>query len=377
MAAATTGGGGNGGLGGGGGGGGGGGTNGADLLPPPTISFFGNAGLSTSRALASSSFLAGDESVVIIPSFSLPAPLELTSGSCGPFRAGMDAIVPLWLATMLRRRKLAKIVPPTWMDVDVLREVLRFERDRREASFSPLLPYRHAEISRAIFSATNAGSGTGSSVGDGGDGGREVPNADMIKLLLEDIAAVRMDKIRRNVHHLSSSTLGMRSGTDIVIDVTNIGSVEMHAIRPFVLESFRLHRELSGKGSSYSRDVEADGSNSDNGSNSKGGGDDGGGGGGGGRTTSGGDFANNSRVRSRLRQSRLLAARESGEDVDGIGGGGGGDGREVGELADEGRMMEPRPLEDIEDDNDDVDEGMIAAEERDIDAGRSRLRRHR
>jgi hypothetical protein len=82
----------------------------------PTASFFGNSDLSTSRALASSTFLAGDEPVVILPSFSLPEPLELTSGSFGPFHTGMDAVVPLRLATMLRRRRLARIVPPGWMD---------------------------------------------------------------------------------------------------------------------------------------------------------------------------------------------------------------------------------------------------------------------
>ncbi len=136
----------------------------------PTSSFFGNADLSTSRALASSTFLAGDEPVVILPSFSLPEPLELTSGTFGPFRAGMDAVVPLWLATMLRRRKLARIVPPGWMDVDVLRAVLKFERDVREASFSPDLPFRHAEVARAVLSATGAGCGSGSGAGDGGGG---------------------------------------------------------------------------------------------------------------------------------------------------------------------------------------------------------------
>jgi hypothetical protein len=35
---------------------------------------------------------------------------------------------------MLRRRRLARIVPPGWMDAGVLRSVLRFERDVREAS---------------------------------------------------------------------------------------------------------------------------------------------------------------------------------------------------------------------------------------------------
>ncbi|KAL3810323.1 hypothetical protein ACHAXA_008258 [Cyclostephanos tholiformis] len=365
MAAATT----SGGNAPSGGGGGGSGTNGASGFLPPTISFFGNAGLSTSRALASSSFLAGDESIVIIPSFSLPVPLELTSGSYGPFRAGMDAIVPLWLATMLRRRKLARIVPPNWMDVDVLREVLRFERDRGEASFSPLLPYRHAEISRAILSATGS---AGSSLGDGGDGGREVPNADMIRLLLEDIAAVRMDKIRRNVHQLSSSTLGTRGPTEIVIDVTNIGSLEMHAIKPFVLESFRLHRELSGKGSSYSRDVESDINASGNG-NTNNSSSSTSSGGASGRNSATTTTTTNIRGGGRLRQSRLRATREGSEDADEKGGGDDiGEGED--ELADEGELMEPRPLEEIEDDD---NEGGMMAEERGIDAGRSRLRRHR
>ena len=60
----------------------------------------------------------------------------------------MDATVPLWLGVMLRKRKLAKIVPPSWMDVEVLKEVARYERDPNEASFSPELPFRHAEIYR-------------------------------------------------------------------------------------------------------------------------------------------------------------------------------------------------------------------------------------
>jgi hypothetical protein len=82
----------------------------------PTASFFGNSDLSTSRALASSTFLAGDEPAVILPLFSLPELLELTSGLFGPFHTWMDAVMPLRLATMLHRWRLARIVPPGWMD---------------------------------------------------------------------------------------------------------------------------------------------------------------------------------------------------------------------------------------------------------------------
>lgn len=364
--------------------------------PSPSIPFFGNANLlPTSRALAVSTFLACDESIVIIPSFSLSEPLTLISaGIVGPFRAGMNIAVPLWLGLMLRRRKLARLLLPPWMDSDNLRNVLRYERDVREATFSPDLPWRHAELARAILGACGlgaAGSAGGGSGGDdnghggGGGGGAEIPNAHAIKLLLEDIASVRMDKIRRNVHQLSSTTLKARSGTEIVIDVTNIGSLEMHAIKPFVLESFRLHRELSGRGTSYSKDVvELDNSN---------------GGGGGVRASSSGGgvqlggvasaTSNNHNRGGRLQQSRLAKERENAALVMGV-----GEEEEEKYYAEE-ELEVPRPIEDIEGgggggDTDGDERGLRMGVDHEEDemvpppptnsndaSGRSRLRRHR
>lgn len=273
--------------------------------------------------------------------------MELISGDVEPLRAGTDAVVPLWMATMLRRRKLCKIVPPPWMDAAVLRDVLRFERDLREQSFSPELPFRHAEIARALLSACRAGSGTGSAAGDAG-GDAEIPDADAIKILLEDIASVRMDKIRRNVHQLSQSTLRKAGGrTESVIDVTNIGSLEMHAIKPFVTESFRLHREMGGRGTSYGRDVEPDAS-----------------------AGGGGSAAAASAGRGRLRTSRL-ASRQSENNAQE-----GGEEEEVeAEEHEEEELMEPRPMEEME--GDEMMEEMGEGGEVDANAGRSALRRHR
>ncbi|KAL7501841.1 hypothetical protein ACHAWX_000390 [Stephanocyclus meneghinianus] len=292
---------------------------------PPSVSFFGNTSLSPDRSIAISSFLAGDEPIAIIPSFHHPESLGLISGQVGPFRAGIDTVVPLWLAVMLRRRKLAKIIPPSWMDADVLKEVLRFERDPREANFSSLLPFRHAEIAQAILAACRAGSGTGSS-GGGASGDSEIPDADRIKLLLEDIATVRMDKIRKNVHTLSLQILSQPSRVQPIIDVTNIGSLEMHAVKSFVTESFRLHRELSGKGTAYSQPLQStEGSRSENA----------------GSTSHGSGLESASR--GRLNVSRLV--RESDD------------------------LQEPRPLEEIdcEDEEEMGHEG----------GGHSRIRRHR
>jgi hypothetical protein len=293
----------------------------------------------------------------------------------------MNATVPLWLGTMLRRRKLAKIVPPSWMDVDHLREVLRYERDIRQASFHPELPFRHAELSRAILSACRAGSGTGSSAavdGAGSDGVAEIPHADQIKLLLEDIGAVRMDKIRRNVHQLSGSTLRHRSSTESVIDVTNIGSLEMHSIKSFVLESFRLQRELSGKGSSYSYSVEPESGGGGGGGSSSGGLGGGrrsssGSGARGGSGSGGGMVANANRGRLQ-QQSRLVREvgnndREEQEEERG--------GEEEEEEEEQESLMVPRPLEEEEEmkENDDMDNPIMG--NADANVGRSRLRRHR
>jgi GINS complex subunit 2 len=325
---------------------------------PPAISFFGNTPLSTNRAIAASNFLAGDETISIIPSFTYPETIGLISGQVGPFRAGMDTEVPLWMATMLRRRKLAKIIPPSWMDVSVLKEVLRFERDPKEASFSPDIPFRHAEISHAILSACRAGSGTGGSgaMGDGGES--EVPNADQVKLLLEDIQRVRMDKIRRNVHTLSSQTLKTKSKYESIIDVTNIGSLEMHQIKPFITDAFRNHRELSGKGSSYSTPLEE--------------GEGGGAVGVGGRRASA--AASSGARRGRLRTSRL--ARNNNES-------------ESNEMDDDEELEIPRPLdEDVvseaqqqkqqeQQQEEELDEPVELDEDIDGNAGQSRLRRHR
>lgn len=235
----------------------------------------------------------------------------------------MDTTVPLWLGVMLRRRKLAKIVPPNWMNVETLREVLRFERDPREANFSPLLPFRHAEIAQAILAACRSGSGSGA-------GDSELPDADRIKLLLEDIATVRMDKIRKNVHTLSSQILSRPSRVDPIIDVTNIGSLEMHAVKSFVTESFRMHRELSGRGSSYSMPVQGqEGSQA-------------------GVAGAGGVEGAS---RGRLRASRLVRREENDNE-------------------EEDELEVPRPLEDIEaeeEDEEDIQE----------ETGGSRLRRHR
>ena len=316
-----------------------------------TSLLFGSKSISSSRLHACSSFLAGDTTLTVIPTFNYRQPLNLISRptGVGPFHAGVETAVPLWLATHLRRRNLCRLVPPSWLDVEVLRSVLKHERDPQEASFSPLLPFRHAEIAKAVLSACSTGSGSGATGGSAGGtaGDVEVPDADQIRLLLEDIATVRMDKIRRNIHTLSAQSMAREDLAGLpVIDVTGIGSLEMHAVMPFITEAFREHRTLTGQ------DGKQTGATS------------------GGGSSSGRDSGRRSRG-GRAAASAASAAAASGRSAQQT---------SVGRTAQEASADEDptRPLEDNDEDDEDDDEDLeTPTRDASLGGGRSRLRRFR
>lgn len=146
--------------------------------------------------------------------------------SVGPFTAGLQVQVPMWLATLLKQKTLCRIQSPSWMEVESLKKILQFEQE--QDSFSTDLPFRYQEISRTLLA-----------LGD-------LDDDDAIRILLQDISAVRMDKIRRNLHTLSEQSLGNAEALPI-IDVTGIGSLELAAIEPFCATAFSHHLMLSKK----------------------------------------------------------------------------------------------------------------------------------
>mmetsp|Transcript_25999 Transcript_25999/g.30642 ORF Transcript_25999/g.30642 Transcript_25999/m.30642 type:complete len:245 (-) Transcript_25999:125-859(-) len=186
-------------------------------------------------------FLASDEPIIIVPSFNYKAPLAflLTQTSVGPFHAGVNTTVPLWLGVYLRKRNLCRLVAPIWMNEDTLKDVLAHER--KEDDFSKDLPFRYMEIARTVLQSCGAGR---SQVHATGGDVEEIPKAEQIRVLLEDIGTVRMDKIRRNVHALSAETMGSRSRPMPVLDVTGIGAIEMAAVKPFLEGAFEDHLRL-------------------------------------------------------------------------------------------------------------------------------------
>jgi GINS complex subunit 2 len=55
---------------------------------------------------------------------------QLIESFLGPFRAGLPMHVPLWLAVHMKKQQKCRIVPPTWMERDLLED--KKEEEKRE-----------------------------------------------------------------------------------------------------------------------------------------------------------------------------------------------------------------------------------------------------
>ncbi len=200
------------------------------------------------RIASLKTFLASDEPISIIPVFNYNTKLSdflVTQRNVGPFVAGEATTVPLWLGIYLRKRNLCRLVAPHWLNVQFLKNVLAYERNANNNKFYPDLPFRYMEISRSIMQTIGAGRSAAHASGGGGAGvlgHEEIPQVEVIRVLLEDISTVRMDKIRRSVHRLSAEMMSEDTERPMsIIDITGIGSAEMAAVKPFLERAFEDH----------------------------------------------------------------------------------------------------------------------------------------
>lgn len=204
-----------------------------------------------------SSFSAENTPVTIVPAFSsAKAPLTLLSSphqqSVGPFVAGMPATVPLWMAKILYQKQLAQIQLPDWLSVDRLTAILKEEKTSE--LLTNHLPFYYYEIARSLTSVLNQGTS------DGGSGQQQAA-----LVVLQDLVAVRIDKIRQNFHELSRETLVHVTEDDLpMIAVTGIASVELNKVGPFLQRAFSDYGFLVQKPVDEEEDAAAT-----NGTNSK------------------------------------------------------------------------------------------------------------
>ena len=89
--------------------------------------------METEITMQESEFFAENIPITIIPNFRHSG-MELLCGTYGPFRPSVPITVPFWLAIFLKRQQKCHIIPPPWMDLEVLKNKFQFERDNEDFS---------------------------------------------------------------------------------------------------------------------------------------------------------------------------------------------------------------------------------------------------
>ncbi|CAD6184851.1 unnamed protein product [Caenorhabditis auriculariae] len=121
-------------------------------------------------------FMAQNLEIEIVPRITERV-IHLISGDVGPFEASIPAKVPVWMATMLKRKHHCHIVCPEWMTVDELKQILAAENE-----IMPLtqLPDFFFELSHILVREAHD----------------DIKDVDQVKSLIQDIYDKREAKLR-------------------------------------------------------------------------------------------------------------------------------------------------------------------------------------
>ncbi|CAN6662042.1 DNA replication complex GINS protein Psf2p [Trichomonascus vanleenenianus] len=151
-------------------------------------------------------FMAEATDVTVIPRQPLEK-LELIGCEIPKLQPMRHAVLPLWLALLLKKQGRVRIVQPDWLQESQLKKVYD-EEVQNSDRFSPL-PWHWMEVGEAILS-------------DAADD-LSTP-AYTIRNLLRDIREIRQSKARAGVSMLNENHMQM----------DNMGMMEINELRPFI-----------------------------------------------------------------------------------------------------------------------------------------------
>ena len=163
--------------------------------------------------------------MTIVPKFAHDQ-MYFISGTFGPFLPQTPVEVPLWLAISLKKRRKCSIQPPAWMEKDALAGKLAFEKEHDPFDE---LPYHFAEVASLLFSAA----------------ADDVPEAEAVRTLLEDLSDVRQAKIRRGVQTVAADV--RQGGSAYAVKLNNVGAMETSLVRPFLTEALNSFFAFRGQ----------------------------------------------------------------------------------------------------------------------------------
>ncbi|KAL4484355.1 hypothetical protein ABPG74_019532 [Tetrahymena malaccensis] len=146
----------------------------------------------------------------ILPSYTEERTYNLIQGDFGPFKPNIPAKVPLWLAIHLKRSNKCRIVPPDWLNEQILTKVFDSEKQNDELQN---LPYQFFEIAHILIKFCC----------------ESIPNVQKVRCVLDDIENIRETKIDNKMLKIDQNTKFVR--------FNNISQYEVNKKRK-VLELF-------------------------------------------------------------------------------------------------------------------------------------------
>ncbi|KZF25331.1 GINS complex, PSF2 component [Xylona heveae TC161] len=207
-------------------------------------------------------FLCEMELVTVVPRQRLEG-LELLGGTTPELRPPYRAVLPLWLALLLKRQRRANILPPPWLHPSSLDTILRLETEVHKETFSPpplfppsnnnlhetrsapflpsctadaaadALPYHWLEVGEILLDAAPD----------------DLVEPDTVRRLMRDLREVRMAKMRAGVAVLDGGA---------VVGLKGVGGMEVSEGRAFISGVIDNLRKIGASREQSRREREAE-----------------------------------------------------------------------------------------------------------------------
>lgn len=157
-----------------------------------------------------------EEEMITIQCTAKLGTLHLIINDFGPLVENRNCQVPIWVARQLRRAQLCRVVPPPWMSVESLADLLEGENVHPD-DFQPL-PFHYLEMATELLDWA---------VDD-------IPQSEQARLILQCLRERREMKIQMGLPNIDGNPLVL----------TNVSHLELNTFRPFLVGTLDLFTKI-------------------------------------------------------------------------------------------------------------------------------------
>ena len=165
--------------------------------------------------------------VRVVPSFQHDV-LRFVTGNYGPFEPQEPCEVPLWLACLLRKRKMCTVEAPPWLRTEALEQTRDAETKDRDAFQA--LPAHYVEVAALLLEC--AGDDLAAACG--------AATVSKLRECLADVEAARVAKVREGM--LAVARQACADETTFSVKMNGASAMEITTVRGQLLAAQALQR---------------------------------------------------------------------------------------------------------------------------------------